>query len=163
MTEELERRTIELVATDRLYVPSSSFDGKLERRRPKLAAGLGLTSRGYQGERTYVRIETKDKKEARGLRNGIAKFAEQYPDHAGILEQCIKEERTVREKRMYFGVQDGKRLTNDDYMAVLTGMGLGPVTAQKYCDVALDISRRMQQEREKKGKPEAERSILIGK
>jgi len=55
MTNELERQVIELVATDRLYVPSSSFDGKLERSRPKLAHALGLNNRGFQGERTYVR------------------------------------------------------------------------------------------------------------
>jgi len=162
MVNELERQVINLVATDRLYVPSSSFDGKLERRRPKIAKDLGLISRGFQGERTYVRIQNRDKNKARGLRNGIDKFAEEFPKYGEILNGMIEEQRTVSEKHLYFGVQDGKRLTNDDYMNVLTGMGLGPVTAQKYCDVALDISRKMQQERERKGKPEAERSILIG-
>lgn len=157
MVENLERQVINLVATDRLYVPSSSFDGKLERRRPKIALDLGRINRGFQGERTYVRIENKDKNKARGMREGIAKFTEEFPKYGKILEGYIQEQRVVREKHLYFGVQDGKRLTNDDYLEVLTNMGLGSVTAQKYCDVALDISRNLMKKRS-----DAERSVLIG-
>ena len=33
--EELERRVIQLIATDRIEVPISSISGKLKKRKPK--------------------------------------------------------------------------------------------------------------------------------
>ena|SRR3989344_5649296 len=157
MTQDLERQLVNLIAVDRLYVPSSSFDGKLERRRGKMAKSIELENNPFQGERVYARIEDKDENKARGMRGGIEKFCEEYPKYGKILNGFIEEERVVSEKHLYFGIQEGKRLTNNDYMTVLTDMGLGPVTAEKYCTVALDISRNLTKKRDEK-----ERSVLVG-
>ncbi len=157
MSEDLETQIIKLVATDRLYIPSSSFDGKLERSRKKIAVSLEIPKDKYSGERAYVKIEEEDKQKARGIREGIDEFSRKYPKYGIILNGIIEEMRTVREKHLYFGMNEGKRLTNEDYLEILKDMGLGPVTAQKYCDVALDISRSLIKKREEK-----ERSILIG-
>ncbi|MEN9626068.1 MAG: hypothetical protein RL557_396 [archaeon] len=157
MTNDLERQILNLVATDRLYIPSSSFDGKLEKRRKKSAQAIDLSENPFDGERVYARVEEEDKDKARGMREGIEKFAEEFPKYGKILNGMIEEQRTVREKHLYFGVQEGKRLTNDDYMAVLKDMGLGPATAERYCEVALDISRNLTRKRN-----DEERSVLIG-
>jgi hypothetical protein len=163
MTQELEREVIGLIATDRLYTPSSSFDGKLERKRPKIAKAIATlesfqeTDQDFQGERAYARVETEDKSKARGMKQGIAKFAQEFPRYGQILNGMIEEHRVKSETHLCFGMQDGKRLTKEDYLEVLTDMGLGPVTAEKYCDVALDISRNMTKKR-----GYAERSVLIG-
>jgi len=157
MVNDLERQIISLVATDRLYVPSSSFDGKLERSRPKIAEAIASKRRSYTGERTHMRVKDRDHNKARGMRHGIETFTERFPKYGAILNGIIQEERTVREKHLYFGMNEGKRLTNDDYLAVLTDMGMGPVIAERYCEVALDISRTLMKKRE-----ETDRRILIG-
>ena len=155
MTNELERHVVSLVATDRLYIPRSSFDGKLKRSRKKMADSLEFTEDSYQGERVYARVEDVDKQKARGIRDGVNEFAKKFPKYGKILNGIIEEKRTVRENHLYFGMNKGRRVTNDDYMAVLENMGLGTATAEKYLDVALDISRNMTRKRDE------ERSILL--
>jgi len=155
MVNELERQVIDLVATDRLYVPSSSFDGKLKRSRKKIADVLELPQNDYTGVRVYARVEEEDKQKARGMRDGVDEFANRFPKYGKILNGIIEEKRTVREKHLYFGMNEGKRVAGDDYLGVLTSMGLGTTTAQKYLDVALDISRNLTKKRDE------ERSILL--
>jgi len=162
MTENLERQVIELVATDRLYIPSSSFDGKLERSRPKLAKTLNFSDGNFEGERAYARVVDSNKNVSKDMRAGIGKFANEFPQYGQILNGYIEEARVKKEQHVYFGMNEGRRVTRDDYLGVLEGMGLGPATSEKYLDVAMDISRTMQAKREKSGKPEAERKVLIG-
>ena len=156
MTNDLEGQVINLVATDRFYIPSSSFDGKLENRRKKIAKEIEFEGE-FQNDRVYARVEEDDRSKARGMREGIAQFAKQFPKYGTILNGMIEEERTVRETHLYFGVNEGKRLTRDDYIGVLLDMKLTPAIAERYCDVALDISRTMSRKRDEK-----ERSVLIG-
>src|SRR3989344_9115614 len=113
MTNNLEREIVNLVAVDRLYIPSSSFDGKLKRRREKYAKDIELLENPYEGERVYARIEEEDKDKARGMREGIEKFCEEFPKYGKILNEFIDEERVVREKHLFFGMNEGKRLTNN--------------------------------------------------
>jgi|APSaa5957512622_1039677.scaffolds.fasta_scaffold67846_2 hypothetical protein len=164
MSQELEREVISLVATDRLYVPSSSFDGKLERSRPKIGKAIAgieefqeVYEGDFQGERTYATVTTVNKQKARDMRTGIEEFSQEFPQYGTILNGFIEKQRVKKEQHLQFGMQDGKRLTKEDYVEVLTNMGLGPVTAEKYCDVALDISRTMNRKRGYE-----DRSVLIG-
>ncbi|MFH1358514.1 MAG: hypothetical protein ABIH37_01355 [archaeon] len=157
MTQELERAVIDLVATDRLYIPSSSFDGKLKRRREKKAKAIVVPGDDYEGQRSFARVEEEDKQKARGMKEGVAKFVKEFPKYGRILKGMIEEQRTVREKHLHFGMQDKKRLTRDDYLEVLSDMKLGPETAERYLDVALDISRTLTRQR-----GYADRSVMIG-
>jgi len=125
MTENLERQIISLVATDRLYIPSSSFDGKLERSRPKIAKSLVIPKNNYQGERVYANIKSIDKNKARGMRNGIEEFADRFPKYGRILNGIIEEQRAVSETHLYFGMNEGRNIARGDYLVVLEGMGLG--------------------------------------
>jgi hypothetical protein len=162
MTDDLERQVIQLVATDRLYIPSSSFDGKLERSRPKLAKALDFSDGDFQGERAYARVVDSNKHVSKDMRAGIAKFEAEHPQYGKILNGYIEEARVKKEQHVYFGMNDGKRVTREDYLGVIEGMGLGPAISERYLDAAMDISRTMQAKREKSGKPEAERRVLIG-
>ena len=159
MAQDIEKTIIDLVATDRLYMPSSSFDGKLERRKPKIAQAImsydGIEN-GFEGDRAYARVETTYARKSRTLRAGIDEFAKQYPREGKILNGIIEEERQVQEKPLYFGMHDGKRVGHDDYMAVLRDMGLPEGTAKQYYEVAIDIARSLQSKR-----ANTERSIII--
>jgi|TARA_Y100000310_G_scaffold340828_1_gene437932 hypothetical protein len=157
MTEDLERQIIGLVASDRTYVPMSSFDGKLKRTREKTAKSLELASNTFTGERAYANIKKEDKSKARGMRDGIELFAKKFPKYGKILNGIIEEKRTVRETHLYFGMNDGKRLTQDDYLGVMQDLGLSYQRSEQLYPVVLEISRNM-----KKQRGNEKRSVLIG-
>lgn len=155
---DTERKMLELIATDRIYVPISSMGGKLERARPKLGkeAATGFNKR-YQGERTYARVEEADIMKARGMKQGIEEFKAQYPKHGQILQELIDEERAAREVHMYFGMQEGCLVTADDYRGVMTNLGFTATEAEQLYPRLMDISRKLRTQR-----GETERRILIG-
>jgi hypothetical protein len=160
MEEQLERQIIDLVAVDRIYVPLSSFDGKLKRRRPKLAEALNAAEEfdgSFKGERAYARVESEDKQVARGMRDGVEEFSKKFPKYGKILNGIIEEERTKRETHLYFGMNPGKRLAQDDYMAVMQDIGLSEAKAEQFYPVVMEISRNLTRKRDGE-----ERSVMIG-
>ena len=157
--EELEKKVIRLIATDRFEVPISSLSGKLKRRKPALAQGIELPeSNRYVGERVYARVEENDEMKARTMKEAIAKFVEQYPSHGKVLQGMIAEECLQKEKHLYFGVNEGCRLTAEDYVGVIKDLGFGEVTARSLYSEIIDVSRNISR---KRGSPE--RSVMIGK
>ncbi len=156
--EGLERQVIELIAADRLHIPVSSMNNKLQKMKPKLAKAIVLPDEEtrYAGDRVYARIESKDTMKARGMKEAMVLFGEQYPRHGKILEGMIEEERAKRETHLYFGVQEGSRLTDKDYMGVMGNLGFSEVSAQNLYPILMGVSRNMSKKREE------ERSVLIG-
>jgi len=151
-----ERQILELIATDRVYIPVSSMKGKLERQRPKIAKAIDLPSGDFESERVYARVETDDKLKARGMREGITKFAGEFPRYGKILNGMIEEQRANSETHFYFGTQEGARITSDDYMGVMTSLGFTEATAQSLYPELMEVSRGLSKKRDE------ERSILIG-
>jgi len=158
MTKNIERQLIELIATDRVYIPVSSMDGKLYRTRPKLGKTLGLSDDGdsFNGERVYARVEEGEQLKARTMREAIDEFSEEYPRHGKILNGYIEERRDEKEVNLYFGMNDGCRLTDADYMSVMKNLGYTDALATKTLPGILDYSRRLSKKRQE------ERSVLIG-
>jgi len=157
--EQLERQVIELVAADRLFIPVSSIDNKLKRRKEKMAGDIELPeSKAYRGDRVYARVEDKDKMKARTMKEAISAFSEQYPTHGKVLQGIIAEKRLQKEKHLYFGVRDGCRLTSDDYLDVMRDLGFGPESAKSLYHELIEVSRNLSRKR-----AETERSILVGK
>jgi len=158
MEEELERRIIRLIATDRIEVPISSMSGKLKRKKPKLGQEIELPKAKYIGERVYARIVEEDEMKARTMKEAVAQFCGQYPTHGKVLQGIIAEKRLQKETHLYFGVNEGCRLTEDDYMTVLKDLGFGEVTAHGLYQELIEVSRNLSR---KRGSPE--RSVLVGK
>jgi hypothetical protein len=156
MTQELERQLIEIVAMDRIDRPISSMSGKLKRRKPKLAQAVELPRRNYQGERVWAKVSDKDRQKARGMKEGIAKFEDQFPKYGKILRGYIEEQRTIRETHLYFGMREGCRITSTDYMGVMKDLGFSPTVAERLYPELMDISHKLARKRD-----ETERSILI--
>lgn len=162
MTGQFERKLIDLVATDRIYVPISSMAGKLERSRPKLARDVAETvlSSGatrFNGERVYATVDADDRMKARGMREGVELFGQQFPRYGQILNGMIEEQRALRETHLNFGVYDGCKLTADDYMNVMGNLGFTQAEARNLYPSLMDISRKLTKQRGEK-----ERSILVG-
>jgi hypothetical protein len=156
MTETLERQLIEIVAMDRIDRPISSMSGKLKRRKPKLAKAVELPDNEYEGERTWARVDEEDKQKARGMKEGIEKFEKNFPKYGRILRGYIEEQRTVREKYLVFGMNNGCRITSQDYMGVMKELGFTPAIAERLYPELMDISHKLKRKRD-----ETERSILI--
>ena len=153
-----ERQVLELIATDRLHIPISSISGKLKRREPKLAQELDLVEgRPFFGERSYARVETDDRMKARGMAEGIAKFAEEFPRYGTILKGYIEEERANSETHVYFGMNSGARLTQADYLGVMINLGFSEGSAMALYAPLMEASRTISRKRD-----EDERSVLIG-
>ncbi|MFH1365058.1 MAG: hypothetical protein ABIH28_00545 [archaeon] len=154
----LEEEIINLIATDKIYVPISSMGGKLERLRPKLAKQINLSehNNNFTGKRVYARIESEDKKSAKNMREGIEKFKREFPEQGEILEKYIEEERTKKETHFYFGTNPECRLTTEDYLAVMKTMGFTEFSAIRLYPELLETSRALSRKRNE------ERSVLIG-
>ncbi|GBE19668.1 hypothetical protein BMS3Abin17_00393 [archaeon BMS3Abin17] len=157
MTQNIERQIIELIATDRIYIPISSMNGKLYRTRPKLGKALGLSEGdSFEGERVCTRVEEGEQLKARTMKEAIDKFCEEYTRHGKILRGYIEEKRDEREVNLTFGMNEGCRLTEVDYMSVMKNLGYTDALAQKTLPGILDYSRRLSKKRDE------ERSVLIG-
>ena len=156
--EGLERKVIALVAADRMDIPVSSLSGKLKRMKPKLAQQIILPNeeKPYNGERVYARIESENEQKARGMREGVELFCGKYPQYGKILQGLIEEEREVRETHLYFGMNDGKRLTADDYLTVMADLGFGETSARSLYHELIEVSRNISKKRDE------ERSIMLG-
>jgi hypothetical protein len=154
--EQFERQVIELVAADRAYIPVSSMDGKLKRLRLKLAQDMTVPNGRYVGERVFARIDDDDCMKARGIKEGIEAFAEQYPKHASILTGLIEEKRMERETHLYFGVNPGCRLTADDYLGVMANLGFTEAQARTLYEPLIGTSRAIAKKRDEA------RSVMIG-
>ena len=155
----IERQIIELIATDRIDRPISSMSGKLKRAKPKLGKGIDLSNYegNFEGDRVYAKINDRDQMKARGMRDGIDVFSEAYPRHGKILNGMIEEKRASKEKHIYFGMHEGCRLTSDDYMGVMSGLGFTETTSRGLYKELMDISHKMARKRGESG-----RSVLIG-
>lgn len=152
-----EGRLIELIATDRIEIPISSMSGKLKRQKPEIARGVaeGFNLR-YSGDRAYARVVEEDKMKARGMKEGIEMFAQQYPQHAEVLYAMIEFKRAEKETHLYFGMKDGCRITADDYREVMTNLGFTPAMSEELYPALMDVSRKLSRQRGE------ERSVMIG-
>ncbi len=154
----LERQIIELIATDRIDVPISSMSGKFKRIKPKLGKAINLSEydNKFIGERIYARIEENNTEKARGMKEGIEKFSEKYPREGKILRGYIEEQRKDREINLYFGMNEGCRLTEEDYLGVMTNLRFTETTSKRLYPELMEISRKISRKRQE------ERSVLIG-
>jgi hypothetical protein len=157
MTENLERQIISLIARDRLDIPISSMSGKLKRRKPKIAKAIdvALDEDSFEGNRVYARVEYEDKDKARTLKEGISAFSKKFPKYGKILDGLIAEKRAYKETHLYFGMNEGCRLTADDYVGVMTDLGFTEGQAVALYQPILDVSRKISRKRDE------ERRIMI--
>ncbi|MEK6909222.1 MAG: hypothetical protein AABX23_04180 [Nanoarchaeota archaeon] len=152
-----ETKLLELIAMDRIEIPISSMSGKLKRQKPKIAEEVDLQGKLiYQGERCYARIESEDLEKARGMREGINEFAKLHPKYGTILSGLIEQKRVERETHMYFGMNDGCKLSDRDYVGVMQSLGFTETTARNLYPELMQVSRNLSKKRDE------ERRILIG-
>lgn len=155
----MEKQVLELIAQDRLEMPLSSLYQKVKRSKKGNAAALAPSIRDerFDGERSYAFFRVEDKDRARGMKEAIADFSEQFPKYGSILQGMIAEKRVRSEEHVYFGMQPERRLTADDYVSVMTSLGLSEGSARSLYPDLMQLSRKLA-----RIKDEA-RSVIVGK
>ena len=155
----MENTIIQLIAKDRIHIPLSSLDAKLKRSKPDLAKVIAkeLGETQYDGCRVEAHVAFEDKNRARGMKEAIAEFSEEFPKYGEILKGKISEKRAISEQHLYFGMKENTRLTSEDYMGVMDSLGVSNAAAKNLYPSLMDVSRNLSNKRKET------RSILIGK
>jgi len=155
----MEQRIIGLIAKDRLEMPLSSMYQKIKRSKGKEAKGLAqlLGKIGFNGQRVFAYVREEDREKARGMKEAIAEFSKEFPRYGTILEGKITEKRKLAEMHLYLGINQGCRLTTEDYLGVMQDLGLSENTSRALYPELVKISRKLANIKDE------ERSILVGK
>ena len=122
---EIEKLVRMLVASDVIYRPLKSFGERGVRRLDKTAKDVSslLKEEEEVGERVFARIESLDEKKARGLNEGIAAFKKRHPHYGEILQELIDEKREKNNRYLTYGLQEGFKLGEEDYLRVMMNLG----------------------------------------
>jgi len=154
---EVEKYIRWLIASDIIYRPLKSLGEKGLRRLDKTAGEISdlLKDEEEIGERVFAKIEKKDEEKARTLREGINAFKKRYPQYGEILENMIAEKRTKSNRYLTFGLREGFKLGEEDYVRVMMDLGFDRREASFYPHI-IAISERL-----KKAKVQAQRRILL--
>ena len=155
---EIERFVRWLIASDILYRPLKSLGEKGLRRLDKTAGEISdlLKDEEEIGERVFAKIEKKDEEKARTLREGINAFKKRYPQYGEILENMIAEKRTKSNRYLIFGLREGFKLGEEDYVRVMMDLGFDRREASSVYPHVIAVSERL-----KKAKVQAQRGILL--
>ena len=155
-----EKAVRKLVATNDLRIPFSSIYQKIKKYEDTLASGIQgyVTEKADLGNSVTAYVESKDKMVARGMRKGIDEFRKQYPNYGAILEGLIQEKRLEREVYLNYGINEGYKLHDNEYVSVIKDIaGLNDLEAAIIFPEIMRVSDRL-----KKKKKEGLRDILIG-
>lgn len=154
----MKQKILELIATDRLDIPLSSVEQRVRRVRKSLsqevASDIGVV--GFADERVYAYVAVEDKERARGMKEAIKEFEQEFPKHGRILRGKIEERRINSEEHLYFGLTEGSKLTSEDYVGVLTDLGMTQKGAHALYPALMDVSRKLSRARNE------DRSVLVG-
>ncbi len=155
---EVEKFVRWLIASDILYRPMKSLGEKGIRRLDKIAKETsGLLKAGEEvGERVFARVEKRDEDKARTLREGIEEFKSRYPQYADVLEGIIKQKRVKHNKYLVYGLQEGFKLGEEDFIGRMMDLGFERREASSIYPHIIAISERLE-----KAKEQVERSILL--
>ena len=155
---EVEKYIRWLIASDIIYRPLKSLGEKGLRRLDKTAGEISdlLKDEEEIGERVFAKIEKKDEEKARTLREGINAFKKRYPQYGEILENMIAEKRTKSNRYLTFGLREGFKLGEEDYVRVMMDLGFDRREASSVYPHVIAISERL-----KKAKVQAQRRILL--
>ena len=155
----MEKNLIELITQDRIEIPLSSLYQKIKRDKKRNAANIStsLKNNPFNGSRAYAFFEAEDKERARGVKEAVKEFTEEFPKYGAILNGKIAEKRVRSEEHVYFGMNPGCRLTAEDYIEVMESLGLSNNSARSLYPDLIDLSRKLSRAREE------ERSIIVGR
>jgi hypothetical protein len=156
---EVEKLTRYMIATDVLARPLESLGKKGTRRLDKTAKNIAdlIRAEGDLGNSIYAKIEEKEEElKARTMNEGIDAFCKKYPTHGKILNGFIEEKRVARNSYLVYGLNEGYKLGEEDYLKIMTDLGFDKREASSMYPHIIAVSERLGKAGEYN-----ERSILL--
>ncbi len=148
MKNNIEKIVLDLIAADRLDISLSSMHQKLAKKRKRIAHDVAYSIKdSYSSERVFADVITEENNKARGYVGGVAAFSEKYPQYGRILKRMIEKKRTEKDRYLEFGMNTGKKLALQDYVSVMTGLGLTGKQAIGMYPGIVEASRKLQNAR----------------
>lgn len=158
---EIEKLTRYMIATDVLARPLKSLGEKGARRLDKKAASIVelINQDGEFGNSVYASVaQINEDSKARTVNEGIDEFCKDYPKYGTILKGLIEEKRVARNKYLTYGLNEGYKLGEEDYVHVMTDLGFNRREASAMYPQIIAVSERLG-----KANEYAKRSILLKK
>lgn len=157
---ESEKLVRKLVAMNNLRIPFSSLYQKNKKIEKNYALGISnyIGNNADLGNSVTAYIKKEEKQKARGMEEGIAEFTKQYPRYGKILQGIVEEKRTENEVYLNYGLNEGYKLNDNEYVSVMRDIGLNDQESEAMFPMLRGISDRL-----KKKQKEGLREILIGK
>lgn len=144
-----EEQVRHLIAYDNLDITLNSLHKKADRRHKDIAVELkGAVADGEDFGCAIAEIKYKDKKLARGMKEAIKAFCAKYPKQGVELLGMIKQKRKSRETHLFYGLEEGRRISSQDYVGAMTDCGLSEGRARELYPTILEISRDLLESRE---------------
>ena len=155
---ELEKKVRKLIASDISYRVLKSLGEKGVRRLDKIAREIEeALETEEENERFFAQIKTTPEEKARTLRQGIDAFKEEHPRYGLLLEEMIAKKRIQSNKYLFYKLNSGYKLSEEDYVQVIIDLGFERREASAMYPHILSISERL-----RKADETLERSILLG-
>ena len=156
---EPEKLVRKLVAMNDLRIPFSRLYQKNKKIEKEYALGISnyVGQSADFGNSVSANVEKTEKQKARGMEDGIELFSKQYPRYGSILKGMIEEKRAESEVYLNYGLNEGYKLNDNEYVSVMRDIGLTDAEAEAMFPKLMDISARL-----KKKQKEGLREILIG-
>jgi hypothetical protein len=157
---ESEKLVRKLVAMNDLRIPFSSLYQKNKKFEKEYALGISAYAgqKADFGNSVTAYVSKDEKQKARGMEEGIAEFTKQYPRYGKILQGIVEEKRTENEVYLNYGLNEGYKLNDNEYVSVMRDIGLNDAEASVLFPTLMQVSERL-----KKKQKEGLREILIGK
>ena len=156
---ELENRVRRLIAGDITYRVLKSLGDKGDRRLKKRAAEIVfLLDQEEPSGRFYAGIEKIDEEKAKTMKEGINAFKKKYPRYGKILEGLIAQTRLSKNKNLVYGLSEGYKLSEEDYVQIMMDLGFERREASAMYPHILAISERLG-----KADEHRQRTILLSK
>jgi hypothetical protein len=156
---EPEKLVRKLVAINDLRIPFSSLYQKNKKIEKEYALGISdyVGQKADLGNSVSAYIKKESKQKARGMEDGINEFTKQYPHYGKILQGIIEEKREKKEVYLNYGLNEGYKLNDNEYVSVMRDLGIAETEAPVIFPMLMSISDRLK----KKQKPGL-RDILVG-
>ncbi len=156
---EIEKRVRRLIASDITYRVLQNLGNKGIRNLDKKVTGIleYIVEKEIIGDRVFAEVvyEPEDKK-ARKISEAISIFKEKHTKYGKILQNLIDEKRKQESNYLIYGLKQGFKLSEEDYVQVMIDLGFEKREASSIYPHVLSISERL-----KKADEQAERKILI--
>ena len=153
-----------LIAVNDIRIPLSSWYQKGKKTEETYALGIKnyVAQKADFGNSVTVKIREEERLKTRGMTEGIEDFCKEYPTEGKILKAKIEAKRAEREVHLDYGLKEGCRISEGDYLTVLKDLGFSDEQANSAYPTLMEVTRKLQETKRSRLKTkDGLRSIVV--